>query len=90
MKADEFLKQLYENTDEDYGILLPPTNAQIGLDILITHFLGENCYIISTNNEQANSEAIYQILMKYPNGEQEKQRRREKRRNFIKRIFKIK
>ena len=44
----------------------PPTQAQEGIDILIKHFLGDNWYCISTNNEQANTEAIYEILQKYP------------------------
>ena len=87
MKAEEFSKQLFENSDKDYGIFPPPTDAQEGLDILITHFLGENWYTtLSICNAQVNSEAIYEILRIYPNGEQEKERKRKKISNVIKSI----
>lgn len=70
MTSDEFLKQAYENDEngkEYYGIMPPPTNAQHGLNILIEHFLGKDWYTTcSMHNEQVNTEAIYQILKKYP------------------------
>lgn len=67
MTPEEFTKQLYESVEEDYyGIFPPPTEAQHGLDILIKHFLGKDYYTISTTNGQANSEAIYEILKRYP------------------------
>lgn len=69
MKAEEFIKTIEEmdkNGSEYYGIFPPPTEAQFGLNILIKHFLGENWYCLSTNNQQGNTEAIYDILKKYP------------------------
>lgn len=68
MTAKEFAEITYRNNEQEWkdSILPPPTQAQEGLDILIKHFLGDNWYCISTNNEQANTEAIYEILQKYP------------------------
>lgn len=67
MTPEEFTKQLYENADGDYGLFPPPTEAQHGLNILIKHFLGEDWYsTCSIHNAQVNSEAIYEILKKYP------------------------
>lgn len=67
MKADQFIKETYENSKEDYGIFPPPTNAQHGLNILMNHFLGDDWYTTcSIHNEQVNTEAIYEILRKYP------------------------
>lgn len=79
MRAEEFIKiveDMDEKGSEYYGIFPPPTNAQFGLDVLIKHFLGDDWYSISTNTMQGNTEAIYDILKKYP-----------KRRNIIE-IFK--
>ena len=78
MRAEEFIKiveDMDEKGSEYYGIFPPPTDAQFGLDILIKHFLGDNWYSISTNTMQGNTEAIYDILKKYP-----------KRRYFIERF----
>lgn len=69
MKAEEFVKiveSMDEKGSEYYGIFPPPTNAQFGLDVLIKHFLGDDWYSISTSVEQGNTEAIYDILKKYP------------------------
>ena len=67
MKAEEFIKDVYKNTNEDYGILAPPTDAQHGLNILINHFLGEDWYATTPiSNAQVNTEAIYEMLKKYP------------------------
>lgn len=69
MKAEEFIKIVEDMDDkcsEYYGIFPSPTDAQFGLDILIKHFLGDNWYCISTNTMQRNTEAIYDILKKYP------------------------
>lgn len=69
MKAEEFRKQLLKNSDTDYGLCCPPTKAQDGLNILITHFLGENWYTTTPmNGEQVNSEAIYEILKQNEKG----------------------
>lgn len=67
MKPEEFMSYLYSKTDEDYGIMIPPIEAQDGLNILIEHFLGEDWTPSNTDNEQINSEAIYEILKRYSN-----------------------
>lgn len=67
MLKEEFEKLVYENSGKHYWLCTPPTNAQVGLDILIKHFLGDDWYSVSNiNNEQVNTEAIYEILSKYP------------------------
>lgn len=67
MIAQEFLDTIYAKADKDYGLFPPPTNAQFGLNILFKHFLGEDWYTtLSMNNEQVNTEAIFEILKKYP------------------------
>lgn len=77
MMAEEFLKSVYDNSEKDYGIFPPPTNAQVGLNVLAKHFLGEDWYTtLSINNEQVNTEMIYEILKKY-----------RKKKLFWKRIF---
>jgi hypothetical protein len=79
MTSKEFQDQLYENSDKDYGIFPPPTSNAKALEILIHHFLGDNWYSTGViHNDQVNSEAVYEILRKYPNGEQEKERRKER------------
>lgn len=67
MTAKEFQDFVYENADKDYGICPPPIDAQVGLNILIDHFLGEDWYVVlPVGVKQVNSEAIYEILRKYP------------------------
>lgn len=69
MEAEEFIKNVEdmdEKGSEYYGIFPSPADAQFGLDILIKHFLGDDWYSISTNIMQGNTEAIYDILKKYP------------------------
>lgn len=66
MTSQEFEKQLYETADGDYGVFPPPTEAQHGLNILIEHFLGKDWYPGSITNAQVNSEAIHEILKRYP------------------------
>jgi hypothetical protein len=67
MDAKEFSKKIFSESDTDYGILPPPTDAQKGLNVLIDHFLGEDWYAaVSMHQEQINSEAIYMILMNNP------------------------
>lgn len=69
MTPDEFLDQLYEDEKEKeyYGIFPPPTDAQHGLNILIEHFLGKDWYASgSMHTAQVNSEAIHEILKRYP------------------------
>lgn len=76
MKPDEFMKLQQNKINED---IYPPTDAQEGLDILIKHFLGDDWSTTITCNAQANTEAIYQILSRYP-----------KKESLLKRIFRRK
>ena len=63
MKVAEFLDKVYEGEKEDYGIFLPPTSAQLGLKVLMEHFLGKEWYTINPISlEQVYTEAIVQIL----------------------------
>lgn len=67
MQAEEFLKKVEKTVDKDYGICPPPSNAQFCLDVLIEHFLGKDWYVSTPmGREQVNTEAVYQILRKYP------------------------
>lgn len=67
MKAEEFMKIQRRKVDKDYGICPPPTKAQEGLDILISHFLGDDWYTaMPMDVEQTNTQAICEILEKYP------------------------
>ena len=74
MKPNEFMKLVQSNTIED---VYPPTDAQLGLNILIKHFLGDDWQSTMICNAQVNTEAIYEILLKY-----------QKKESFIKRLFK--
>ena len=68
MNSEDFKRYIFNKSDKDYGLCPPPINAQDGLNILITHFLGEDCYTtMPLGQEQVNTEAIYEILRKYPN-----------------------
>jgi hypothetical protein len=68
MDYEEFLDIVYSKSEKDYGILAPPTTAQDGLNVLINHFLGDNWYVVNPlSTEQVNTEAVTQILIKYPN-----------------------
>lgn len=71
MTPDEFMKKTCEYSIEkygtdNYGIMPPPCDAQLGLNCLIVHLLGKDWYSFSASNEQANTEAIYEILRRYP------------------------
>ena len=73
--------------DED-NIFPAPTSDAEGLNILIKHFLGDNWYIVDPlSHKQVNSVAIYEILEKYPNAEQEREKRRKKVANFFHNII---
>jgi hypothetical protein len=78
MTSKEFLDIVYKNMDDkDYGIIAPPTDPQLGLSILIRHFLGDDWYSMNPIHiTQINTEAICEILDKYPNGQQKKDRRK--------------
>lgn len=67
MSPEEFEKIIYDKAEKDYGIFPPPTDPQLGLDILIHHFLGDDWYSVNPIHcTQINTEAIYEILRKYP------------------------
>ena len=71
MKPKEFAKMVYDMADEDYGICPPPIEAQIGLNVLINHFLGDNWYAsLPLGVEQVNTEAVLAILERFPDPEQ--------------------
>lgn len=67
MEAEEFKKRILSENKGDYEPCPPPINAQKGLNILIKHFLGDDWYTtMPISTEQANAEAIYEILRDYP------------------------
>lgn len=67
MDSEEFKKTMLEKSNKEYGLCPPPINAQDGLNILIEYFLGEDWFVtIPLCQEQVNTEAIYEILRKYP------------------------
>ena len=51
----------------DYGIFPPPMNAQVAVNELCRFFLGEDYWTIVNNNEQANTEIVFEIECKYKN-----------------------
>lgn len=65
MKPEDFKKELEKEDNFYYGLCPPPVKADKGLSILIEHFLGKDWYLfMPVNQEQAYTEAIYQILEK--------------------------
>jgi hypothetical protein len=65
--AEEFKQNILEKSDKEYGLCPPPIEAQEGLNVLIEHFLGKDWYtVMPVSQKQVNTEAIYQILQKYP------------------------
>lgn len=51
----------------EYGIFPPPMKAQIAVDELCRFFLGEDYWTIVSNNEQANTEIVFEIECRYKN-----------------------
>ena len=49
----------------DYGIFPPPMKAQVAVNELCRFFLGEDYWTIVNNNEQVNTEIVYEIESKY-------------------------
>lgn len=49
----------------DYGIFPPPMDAQVAVNELCRFFLGEDYWTIVNNNEQANTEIVYEIECNY-------------------------
>jgi len=70
MKAEDFAAQIYAESDPKWknDLCPPPLDAQKALDILIDHFLGDKWYVVMPlPPKQVNTEAVYDILTKYPN-----------------------
>lgn len=51
----------------EYGIFPPPMKAQVAVDELCRFFLGEDYWTIVNNNEQANTEIVFEIECRYKN-----------------------
>lgn len=67
MEPKEFQDMIYKKANKDYGICPPPMEAQFGLNILIDHFLGEEWHVaMPIGVEQVNTEAINEILKRFP------------------------
>ncbi len=70
MSPETFYKMMLDKAKKEgknYGIFSPPTEAHDGLSILIDHFLGSDWYSMNPiHREQINTEAINEILEKYP------------------------
>ena len=56
-----------ENDAEDCGIMTPPMDAQLAVDMLTDYLLGEDWYSISgaTSAKQINTEMVFAILMRH-------------------------
>ena len=53
--------------DGEFFPFAPPMNAQVALNELCKHFLGDDWYTINPiNQEQINTEIVYEIERKYP------------------------
>lgn len=50
----------------DYGIMSPPMDAQVALNELCKHLLGENWHVVDPMSiEQVNTNIVYEIERKY-------------------------
>ena len=56
-----------ENDAEDCGIMTPPMDAQLAVNMLTDYLLGEDWYSTSgvTSTVQINTEIVFEILMKH-------------------------
>ena len=63
----ETIHRLLELTDgKDYGIFAPPMDAQVALNELCRHFLGEDWYSVNpVSQKQINTEIVYEIERRY-------------------------
>ncbi len=64
----EISDRIFKLTDQkDYGLCNPPMNAQVALNELARHFLGEDWYSSACGNaEQINTEIVYKIELLHP------------------------
>lgn len=69
MRAEDFYEEACHREDWPEGDLCnPPTNPRIAIHVLIDHFLGEDWYVATPqNDDQCITVAVYEILKKYPN-----------------------
>jgi hypothetical protein len=65
--SKETIRRLLKLTDgKDYGIFAPPMDAQVALNELAHHLLGEDWYSVNpVSQEQINTEIVYEIERKY-------------------------
>ena len=64
---EAFLEKEIMTDDNKDNIFSPPLDPQIALNILIEHFLGKDWYTPNPIGvKQVNTEAVYEILEKYP------------------------
>lgn len=63
----ETIRRLLKLTDgKDYGMFAPPMDAQVALNELCHHLLGEDWYSVNpVSQEQINTEIVYEIERKY-------------------------
>lgn len=73
---EDFLEKEIMTEEDKKNIFSPPLEPQIALNILIEHFLGKDWYTPNPIGvKQVNTEAVYEILSRYP-----------KKRNLIERL----
>lgn len=54
------------NDSKDCGILSPPMEPQLALNILQEYLLGEDWYVVNPiSRNQINTEVVFEILMKH-------------------------
>lgn len=73
---EDFLEKEIMTEEDKKNIFAPPLEPQIALNILTEHFLGKDWYTPNPIGvKQVNTEAVYEILRRYP-----------KKRNLIERL----
>jgi hypothetical protein len=61
----KFYDWLIKNDDPN-NIFCPPMNGQVAVNMLMDYLLGEDYYVSDpVCTEQVNTEAVYDILLKY-------------------------
>lgn len=63
----ETIRRLLKLTNgKEYGIFAPPMDAQVALNELCRHLLGEDWYSVNpVSQEQINTEIVYEIERRY-------------------------
>lgn len=84
----EILSKKAKDMGWEDNIFPPPTTDREAVMILRDHFLGNDWYVVDPiAHEQINTEAVWEILRKYPHAEQEKEKRRKKIADFFHNII---